>query len=362
MQDLLKEYITGRKVHWKKRGRKPILSCDMLLIKKKIHERDEGRAVALADVTDILIQTKTDIAKEKGLSELMVSTPAKRTSRNYLLLLHQLDPYSGLSNKPQQKSERRYTAERSVRNMTAYLFSVAVSHYQIGKADPRMKPITEATDGAQKLYELVQKVNNGVEIRPVYPCYLSSTDDTTVFAFEGKAEAGGQIYLVRREDPDIETERGTRSAYTRNTGSTDSCRGTRIRSSVTITAGAHVAPFFFIVYGLTEKELPLDKTPDGFLPVKIKGLAYGASQDVTNKSYGYVMFVRNQRGEDNKTNDQRVHEYYRNNIFLPFIARTREHYLEDREWKEGNAIDDDDLWVCWQVRGCRRGRSPCNLP
>ena len=62
------------------------------------------------------------------------------------------------------------------------------------------------------------------------------------------------------------------------------------------------------------------------------------------------MFVRNQRGEDNKTNDQRVHEYYRNNIFLPFIARTREHYLEDRELKEGNAIDDDDLWVSWQVR------------
>ena len=93
----------------------------------------------------------------------MVVTPNKPSLNNYVSLLPQLDPSRSKTDKVQQKSEARYIAERSVRNAISHIMAVAVSHYQIGKQDKRMKKIENATTGAKVLYKLVKLENEGLD-------------------------------------------------------------------------------------------------------------------------------------------------------------------------------------------------------
>ena len=66
--------------------------------------------------------------------------------------------------------------------------AVVVSHYQIGTPNTRLKSIDKATYGARKYYEIVKKENKGLDLRVILPMCVSSTDNTTVFLFEGSVE------------------------------------------------------------------------------------------------------------------------------------------------------------------------------
>ena len=140
----------------------------------------------------------------------MVVTPTKRSLNNYMSLLPQLDPSRSKTNKMQQKSEARYIAERSVRNTISHIMTVAVAHYQIGKQDKRMKKIENATEGAKLLHKLVAKENKGLDLQVVLPMFISTTDDTTIFAFEGAVDsAEGEGFIICKDE-----DTGVRSAYT----------------------------------------------------------------------------------------------------------------------------------------------------
>ena len=145
--------------------------------------------------------------------------------------------------------------------------AVAVSHYQIGKQDKRMKKIENATAGAKLLYELVKKENKGLDLHVVLPMFISTTDDTTVFAFEGSVDsAEGEGFIICKDE-----DTGTRSAYTQHTSSTASMRGLRIRHSVTFNAYGNAAPLYATVYGLSEQELPVATYLSGVLPFSLPG-------------------------------------------------------------------------------------------
>ena len=110
----------------------------------------------------ILKCAKESEAKKLGVSTTMVVTPTKRTLNNYIALMPQLDPLRSYTDKVQQKSEARYIAERSFRNAVSHIMAVSVSHYQIGKADTRLKKLEKATDGAKKIYNLIANENKGL--------------------------------------------------------------------------------------------------------------------------------------------------------------------------------------------------------
>ena len=99
---------------------------------------------------------------------------------------------------------------------------------------------------------------------------------------------------------------------------------------------------------MTEEELPSSKTPSGVLTVPLPGFCYGGMQDCTNKTIGYLVFIRSTKKEDEISTDQINHTQYRQNVFLPWVAETREHYLQREEWKAGDPIDDENIWVGWQ--------------
>ena len=62
-----------------------------------------------------------------------------------------------------------------------------------------------------------------------------------------------------------------------------------------------------------------------------------------------ICFLRSTRKEDDVSTDQQNHIKYRNEIFLPFVEKTRESYLRREGWNAGDEVDIDNIWVGWQV-------------
>ena len=161
--------------------------------------------------------------------------------------------------------------------------TVAVTHYLVDTPDPLLKSIDKATYGAKKLYKLIQKENGGKELKVVFPLFVSTTDDTTMFTFEGSV-SGKCEFIVNKN------EIGTRFAYTKNISSTDSIRGLRIRHSASFNAVGNAAPLYLTIYGLGEDELPSPACPSGVYTLPIPGLCHGGSQDTSNQTEGYLVF------------------------------------------------------------------------
>ena len=189
--------------------------------------------------------------------------------------------------------------------------------------------------------KLVEEQNKGMEIRPVSPWLISSTDDTTLFVFEGNTEDKCRVSLV-----DINCDSSTRSNFSSDIGGTDHKNGIRVRHTVTMNATGKMAALYVQVYGLSKEQLCPILCPLGICALPLKGFAYGASQDCSNTTIGWVMFIRNQTNEFNETNDQKNHEHYRDEVFLPYVEGIRAHHSND-EWTNEMQVLDEQLWVSW---------------
>ena len=166
-----------------------------------------------------------------------------------------------------------------------------------------------------------------------------------MFTFEGSV-SGKCEFIVNKN------ENGTRSAFTKDSSSTDSLRGLRIRHSLSFNAVGNAAPLYLTVYGLDEEELPSSTCQSGVFTLPIPGLCYGGSQDASNQTEGFLVFLRSTKKEELISTDQINHIQYRNNVFLPFIEKTREHFLQSEGWKSGDPVADDYVWINWQVCYC----------
>ena len=123
----------------------------------------------------------------------------------------------------QQKTENRYIAENSILSTICYLFTVAVAHILIGVPDPKYNTTIKAnklTKGAQKLVRLVSIANNNAPIYNVLPGLITSTDDTTVFAFKGETKELEGWYLV-----DKKHNQSKQSSFSNGKGGTDNKNG-----------------------------------------------------------------------------------------------------------------------------------------
>ena len=127
------------------------------------------------------------MATNKNMSTLTIPTLSNRTVSNHLRLAQAKHRNISVRENIQTKSSVRFTKENSLRNAAAYLATITATHYMIAPPDPCIKKTEEATEGAQLLHKLIQKENKGIEIRPILPWYISSTNDTTLVAFEGTA-------------------------------------------------------------------------------------------------------------------------------------------------------------------------------
>ena len=267
-------------------------------------------------MTLILKKELTKNAERKGHSTMTVSSPSQKSVKNYLDYSKKkwLECFNQVE-KIQQKSERRYTTERSIRGMITYLLAVACTHYHFRPHDPKNPKIEVATEGANKLYQLIREKNPGIKICPVLPWFISSTDDATLFVLEGTATNKKEVFLV-----DKTMDRNTQSAYTNSVGGTNHKKGLWLRHSISMNGNGNMAQIYLTLYGLSEQELPKSSCPDGMLKVKVKGLCYGGGQDCDNEKEDFIIFMRNGSDDElNESNDQRNHELYKRNCFLPWV-------------------------------------------
>lgn len=132
-----------------------------------------------------------------------------------MALLPQLDTGRSKTFNVQQKSGARFIAERSFQNAVSYIMTVAVTHYQIETPYSRLKIIEKTTNGAQRLYKLIQKENPDESFRVVLPMFVSTTYDTTMFLFEGAVHGKCEFVINKNEN-------STRSAFTNKSSCTSS--------------------------------------------------------------------------------------------------------------------------------------------
>ena len=84
-----------------------------------------------------------------------------------------------------------------------------VTHYQIGKEDPRIKNAINASVGAHRLHKLIKRENKGLDIKVILPRFILSTDNTTLFMSEGCAnEQVNDVFVIGISD-----DTGMQSAY-----------------------------------------------------------------------------------------------------------------------------------------------------
>ena len=100
---------------------------------------------------------------------------------------------------------------------------------------------------------------------------------------------------------------------------------------------------------MSEDELPTEIFPSGVYTKVIPGVCYGESQDCSNETVGYLVFLRSSKKEGKRSTDQINHEQYCSNMFLHYVAKTRQYYLQREGWQAGNPVDDDQAWIGWQV-------------
>ena len=122
---------------------------------------------------------------------------------------------------------------------------------------------------------------------------LFSTDDTTIYWFDGKIATNQNWYLLKGTDTS-----GSRSAY--KTENDVNKGGIRVKYTFTFSVASMMAPVHATVTGLNERELSKQECSPGQLILEIPGLCWGSNIDICNVHKGYVAFLR----LDSKTMNQ----------------------------------------------------------
>ena len=160
-------------------------------------------------------------------------------------------------------------------------------------------------------------------MKVVLPIFISTTDDTTMFTFEGSVN-GRSGYIINKGENSVQ------SAFTKESDSTESLRGIRMRHSISFNAVGNATPLYVTVYGLGDDELPPSTCPSGVLTISVPGLCYGGNQDCSNETEGYLVCLRSTKKDESVSTDQINHVQYRNNVLLPWIEKNKRTLLTKR--------------------------------
>lgn len=276
-----------------------------------------GMSLGRDDVQAVLKQAIAKKMKKSGLVPLRISV-SERTVKNNMALLA-CNSSITVSRKVLAKTNRRHIADHSLNNAITFLIIVAANHYIVGKECPN-NCLNKISEGAKMLLELVSKANGGLPVCPILPQYCFSTDDTVQYVYKGTSGQWSTDYILSSKKS--MAEKGVRSQY-KTVMSTPQMHGQRIKHTFTFSGAGQCAPIFITVTGLTASELDVDCCPSGMLVLQIRGLCIGGAVNPNNNDIGYLGFTRSD-GANNI--DQRRHEYYRQNVYLPFIQATRRHF------------------------------------
>ena len=302
----------------------------------------DSSAFKLSDMKNAYAEKRKDKAALDGLDpDSINSSISTRTAKVALIAVAMGDSDISLSNKVLlTKTEKRFQSEHSIMGAYAYACTVLSTHFIEGPCPKNLAHLKphKLSASALETIEWVKEAYGSEEIHPVDPNLILSTDDTTLFVFEGAADGRGdwEWKIIDKTNGDS----SVRSDFQVGEDA-ESSGGLRVRLTVTFTASGLAAPPYVAVSGLTESELSVDKCPDGILAAEVEHLCKGGD-DLFNKGTGWLVFLCVD-GRDKKTQDKEHLSiankkilHYNDEVLLPFIRSIR----EKLGWKPGQPVPD----------------------
>jgi len=314
------------------------MAVDPERLNKKVVERlqVQGQAVGPKMIAELVSDTQKDELIENGFVPLGNSaTVSDRTLVRYSTRARVEAVQSAEDVRVTQfalkKTNSRITRESSLRSMDAYKSVIGATHYRVCPPFANTARIEDATEGAKWFYEAVKEAHGGLDISPVLPGLITSTDDSTLYHCVEEKNDVAEWVLVKGDT-------GARGTFTYEKD--EKFKGIKARLRVTIAADGTIAPVCIYLTGLAEK-LSRSKCPSGIYEIPIKGLTYSGAIDPWDESLGYVVCLRHDA--EFESVEKRAAAHYHTTKLRPFIERQRVLL----GWEAGTEIPEALTSVSW---------------
>lgn len=201
-------------------------------------------------------------------SLINVISPCRTSISNYTALLAASDGITIDGSKAITKTNNRFATENSIIADVCYAATVAASHFiPVLEIDKQVKnDFLVAPIGVQIMYQITSKTLGCTPVYPVKYFYVFSTDNSVVFAYEGKGKRDTKFRLCSRQS-------NAKAAHTSkyHIDNFSKMCGLRVKMTFSISAAGTCAPLFITVYGLNEREMPNSKC----LLAPLRGMCIG---------------------------------------------------------------------------------------
>lgn len=320
----------------------------MEAVKDVLQDRSrESNAFQLKDMSNLLESKIKEKAEKDGLDPDSINCKVDIKTAKSAMVAVSMNTNDGMAftkKKLNTTTESRWRSEHSTMCGYAYATTVLATHVNRGKMP---QSIAKKFKGdrmnkcAKETMQWMKEAFDGDEVYPVDPNLVLSTDDTTLFAFEGAADGEGDWSwkLIDRTNGDSSVRSDFQVGHdAENSG------GLRVRLMFTFTAAGLVAPPYVAVSGLTADELSPEICPDGIIAEKVARLCKGGD-DLFNDGFGWLVFLR----ADKKDSDvdlsiaNKKFMHYNDKVLLPFIQAIRERL----GLKEGQSVPEWMKAVSW---------------
>ena len=342
---------SGRKAFLSPKGFNSVVS--------QVQEKTQGGIVMPFSKVSKLVHNKIVFEwrqKNKNSNETLPSVSNKML-RGYVMRVMSQRMFS-IHSKVSVKTETRSTAEWSYRSTISFATCVAATHFLPDVTpSPFHRRKRDVCNESKKLWDMVENeykkvFKRKVDVVPVLPNLVTSTDETTMFVTSGVINEQERIHITSKptnvKNPNVSSS--SRNNYTTNISGDSNCRGLRIVLNTTFTAGGISAPIFVAVHGLSLEEMPRND----IVTISVPNLVVGSDRDIYTQGNGFVTFVRGSDADqptisstpnsNPSSKDARLANLYRKTVYYPFISKIRQSQYGH---VEGNDIPDSLQVVSW---------------
>ena len=250
-----------------------------------------------------------------GFAPIAVDKPTGATVRSFMEIAGNFKNAMNVD-RTKSKNEARKMKESSIRSAVSYAITLS-QHFEPSPKELETKGWEDATSGAQDYRKRMLKHFNCDHIRTINRELIFGTDDKACYiTFEEQKRSKNQQRKIVFQNPEREIDYSARGVVSDSAENTF-MQGQIARMTWTMSPDNSLSPFFVQMLHLSEKEMPVEKFPDGIHVITIKGLSVGGG-DARNNHEGYIVFVR--RGSD----EVKIHALYDEVVFLPLLKLKRE--------------------------------------
>ena len=239
-------------------GRPQVMTLDeaqeAIKVTIKTCQTKGGNQYDIEDMKDALAEQRRKQAEADGLDPTSVNAKVCDKTCKVMMTavaMTESDDLNFNTHESINKTEARFITENSLMSHMSNALTVCCTHIKAGPLPPWMKndrryrnnlPISDST--AWTLNQMKELLGTD-EIYPPPPDLVMSTDDTTVFAFEGRLESGKWAWKI------VDVTQGDKSVHSNFEVGKDpeNGAGLRVRLTFTFTASGLFAPLLISVTG-----------------------------------------------------------------------------------------------------------------